>query len=93
MSQLSQGVEASLTVLSVEKVKKGRLIGLAVVEFVLDGIPTTMQGVKIVRQPYGLSCEAPCFRHPDGRWLPAVVLTDDLAKAIADEVLAIFADA
>jgi stage V sporulation protein G len=84
------GVEANFTVLSVEK---GRLVGLAVVEFVLDGIPTTLQGVKIVRQPYGLSCEAPCFRHPDGRWLPAVVLTADLAKAISDEVLALFAAA
>ncbi|PPQ40458.1 stage V sporulation protein G [Rhodoblastus acidophilus] len=94
MSQESQGATATLTVVSVEKVQKGRLIGLAVVEVEIDGIPTLMQGFKIMRLPYGgLSCELPCFRHPDGRWLPAVVLTEELTKAIADEVLTIFAAA
>jgi stage V sporulation protein G len=85
---------ATMTVHSVERVQKGRLVGLAVVEVELDGIPIRMQGFKIVRLASGLfSCEAPCFRHPDGRWLAAVVLPDDLHKAIADEVLAIFAAA
>jgi hypothetical protein len=68
---------------------KGRLIGLAIVELVLDGVAITLQGVKLTRQPDGgLKCESPCFRHPDGRWLPAVCLPDELARAIGDAVFA-----
>jgi hypothetical protein len=69
---------------------KGRLIGPVIVEMVVDGVPADhLQGVKLTRQPNGgLECEEPCFRHPDGRWLPGVCLPEELAKAIGDAVFA-----
>lgn len=79
---------ASLEVLAVEPVSgKGRLLALATVALVLDGVEIVLQGVKVTEQPGGgMKCDAPTFRHPDGAWYPAVVLPPELGKAIADEV-------
>jgi len=86
---------ATLTVHRVDQVHgKSRLLAFAVVEIELDGIPILLQGVQVrCRDGGGLSCDAPCFRGPDGRWLPAVVLPPDLAQALADEVFAAMARA
>lgn len=80
----------SFQVVGVEPVRgKGRLVGLAVVELVFDGVPLTLQGVRVVEQPGGgLKCDPPTFRHPNGQWFPAIVLPTELGKAIADEVFA-----
>lgn len=88
-----QTAAATLTVLGVERVAgRGRLIALACVEIELDGIPILLQGVKVTKLPSGgMKCDAPCYRDPDGSWLPAVVLPADLAKGIADEVFAAMA--
>ncbi|UFN48121.1 hypothetical protein LPC08_19195 [Roseomonas sp. OT10] len=67
----------------------GRLVGLALVEVEVAGVILTLQGVQVLHGGGGgLTCRAPCFRHPrDGRGLPAVVLPAALADAIAAEVL------
>jgi hypothetical protein len=86
----AETTEALVTVLSVEPVAgSGKLIALAAVEIEIAGIPIRLQGVKIVRRPDGrLNCEPPCYRGPDGRWLPAAVLPPDLGEGLAAEVFA-----
>jgi hypothetical protein len=84
---------ALVTIIGLERVAgSGKLAALAVVEIEIAGIPIRLQGVKIIRRLDGrLGCEAPCFRAPDGRWAPAVILPPDLAEGLAAEVFAAMA--
>ena len=79
-------------VLGVDRVDRGRLIGLAIVEVEIGGVGMTLQGVQVVRGDDGrIVCGAPVFRHPrTGQWLPAVLLPNELRDALAREVLASF---
>jgi len=76
-------------VLGVEHVRgPAGVIGLANVEVELAGVVFVVQGVRVMRDATGgLSCQAPIFRHPSGRWLPAMVLPPELTAAIGAEVL------
>jgi hypothetical protein len=77
-------------VLNVEPVKgAGRLIALATVEVTIAGVALTLQGCQIrVRLDGRLDCLAPQWRHPrTGKWLPCLLLPEELTAAIADEVL------
>ncbi len=77
----------TITVLDVEQIRRGRLLALASVEVEIVGIVIRLQGVKIAQRPDGSKAvESPCYRGPDGRWLPAAVLPSDLAAGLADEV-------
>ena len=82
----------SFTLLGLERARdRGRLLGLASVEILLAGIAVTLQGIRIIYDPDGsLLVQPPRFRHPDGHWLPAVILPPELATAIAAEVLDAF---
>ncbi len=66
----------------------GRLVGLADVEVVVDGVAIAVRGVRILQRPGGgLAAEPPRFRRPDGRWIPSVGLPRALSDAIAAAVL------
>ena len=84
----------SFTLLGLERARdRGRLIGLASAEILVGGVAVTVQGIRIIYEPDGsLLVQPPRFRHPDGHWLPAVVLPPELASAIAAEVLEAFRD-
>ena len=59
----------------------------------MGGVAVTVQGIRIIYEADGsLLVQPPRFRHPDGHWLPAVVLPPELASAIAAEVLEAFRD-
>ncbi len=65
-----------------------RLMGLAQVEVILDGVAIVLQGVRILRRADGLSyVEPPCYRHTDGDMVPAVLLPVELEEAVAWAVL------
>ncbi|EPY00604.1 hypothetical protein [Magnetospirillum fulvum] len=82
---MTDTLPVSVEVLGIERVNRGALAALAVVEIVFDGVPVRLQGVQLRRKPGGgLTVEAPCFRAGDGRWLPAVVLPPEIGQAIAD---------
>lgn len=67
---------------------RGKLIGLAQVEIVLDGVGIVMQGWRLVRRDDGLTCvEPPLYRHLDGDMVPSIVLPDELEEAVARAVL------
>lgn len=66
----------------------GKLLALAVVEVDVDGVVFRLQGVRLVQRPDGSKAvEAPRYRGPDGRWLPAVVFPGEMAEAVAGVVL------
>ena len=82
----------SFTLLGLEHARgRGRLLGLASAEIVMEGVSFLVQGIRLVYDDDGsLVVQPPRFRHPDGRWIPAVVLPEPLADAIAAEVLEAF---
>ena len=70
---------------------RGRLLGLADAEVVVEGVTFAVKGIRVVHGGEGgLLVQPPRFRHPDGQWLPAVVLPRELEEAIAAEVLGAF---
>jgi hypothetical protein len=83
----------TFTVTDLERIEgAGRLAALAAIEIELDGIALTVQGVRVVRQKDRMTTEAPRYRDPrTGRWLPALILPDELGAAIAREVHRILA--
>ncbi len=80
---------ATVEVLSLATVRgRGRLIGMAMVEVVLDGVPIILQGVRVLRRADGMAVvEMPCHRHTDGDLVPAVVLPEELEEEVCRQVL------
>lgn len=68
----------------------GRLVALAIVAVDIEGVELVLQGVQVMREPDGgWRVRAPVWRHPgSGKWVPAVVLPDELRDAIGAEVMA-----
>lgn len=78
----------TIAVLGIERAPAGRLVGLAAVELLIDGVAIVLQGVRIIRTgPRGLGVEAPTFRGPTGAAVPTVILPPELSAAIARVVL------
>jgi hypothetical protein len=81
----------AFTLLGIERLSAGALIGLAVVEIDIGGIVLLIQGVQIMRGGNGaVEVRAPRFRDAAGQWRSAIVLPDSLQSALADEILADF---
>jgi hypothetical protein len=78
----------TFTVTDVEHVQgAGRLVALAKVELELDGVVLVMQGVRVLRQRDRITTQAPRFRDPrTGNWIPALIVPDELGRAIAREL-------
>lgn len=67
---------------------RGKLIGLAAVEIVLNGVAVVTQGWRLVRRADGFTTiEAPVYRHADGDLVPAVVLPLELEEAVVRAIL------
>ena len=81
------------TVLEVQPVGKGKLIALASVELMLDGVSFVVHGVQVlqVRHPetgaVASGVALPCYRAPDGSWKPAIDLPPELREPIGAAVL------
>ena len=80
----------SITVLSVEPVKFGRIFALASVEVDIDGVPIVIHGVRAIRvHPIGTWIDLPRFRDENGAWRNAITLSDEISgpigRAVPDE--------
>lgn len=95
MSAADAGETGTVTVevLGLEPVHgRGVLVGLAVVELVIEGVSILLQGVQVQRRPDGaLVARMPSFRPPSGPSAPGVVLPPELEDAVAVRVLEEFA--
>ena len=78
----------TFTVTDVERIEgAGRLAALAAIEIELDGVALTVRGVRVLRQKDRITTEAPRYRDPrTGQWLPALILPEELGRAIAREL-------
>lgn len=76
------------TVLSIEPVCAGRLLGFASVEIEIAGIVFELHGVRVIRTPRGtIGVDPPQYRGSAGASLPAVILPPELVQAIGGAVL------
>jgi hypothetical protein len=72
-----------------ERVERGGVLALATVEISISGVPITLQGLNVRRGLDGvMTVELPMFDHPSGARFPSVGLYDDLARGVADEIIA-----
>jgi stage V sporulation protein G len=78
----------TFTVTGIERIHgAGRLVALATVEIELDGVILLVQGLRVMRGRNIITTQAPQFRDPrTGAWTPAVVLPNELGRAIAREL-------
>jgi hypothetical protein len=84
----------AFTVLGIERLSAGALLGLAIVEVDIGGVVLVLQGVQIIRGGNGtIEARSPRFRDAAGHWRSAVILPETLQAALADEILAGFAPA
>lgn len=91
---MTESVPVRFEVLGTEPVHgAGRLVALANVALDVAGLELTLQGVSVTRDGRGaLAVRGPVWRHPgSGRWLPALLLPDELQQAIGNAVLALAA--
>lgn len=86
---MSDTIPVEYRVLDIEPVRgAGRLVAVAAVEIDLAGIVVELHGCQVIREPDGLVCRAPQWRHPaTGAWTAGIVLPDALMAAIGREVL------
>lgn len=89
---MSDTAAVTCRVLEVQPQQLGKLIALAAVEIVIDGIPLVIHGVQVARTRAGereaTLVTLPNYRGADGRWKAAITLPDELREPIADVVLA-----
>jgi len=77
----------AITVLSVTPARAGKLLALASVEVVINGVQLTINGIQALRvEPIGTKIELPKFRAATGEWQTAISLPDDLRGPIGDIV-------
>jgi stage V sporulation protein G len=78
----------SITVLSVQPVKFGKIFALASVEIDIDGVLLVIHGVRAIRvQPIGARIDLPMFRDENGTWRHAITLPDEMCGPIGRAVL------
>jgi len=80
---------ATITVLTIAPVSNAKkLLALADVELVLDGVAVAIHGIQVRADGDGAEVALPRYRAPDGEWRSAVTLPDEIRGPMGDAVLA-----
>jgi stage V sporulation protein G len=79
---------ATISVLQVTAIHAGRVLALADVELILDGVSLVIHGVQVRADASKTEITLPNYRAPDGSWKTAVTLPDDVRGPMADVVIA-----
>jgi stage V sporulation protein G len=83
---MSDSASITFEVSNVRHVRKGEWLADVALDF--DGVPLVMNGFRIFRHSAtGLTVEMPAYLER-GRWVPAVVLPEEMRKALAVEIIA-----
>ena len=82
----------SITVLSVKRVKLGKIFALASVEIDIDAVLLVIHGVRAISvHPLGTRIELPTYRDEHGVWRRAITLPDEICgpmgRAVLDELV------
>lgn len=84
---------ATISVLSITPVRAGRLLALADVLLVLDGVEIAVHGIQVVADARRTEILLPKFRSPSGAWQTAITLPDETKDAIGGLVIGTALDA
>jgi stage V sporulation protein G len=79
---------ATISVLQVTPIHAGRVLALADVELMLDGVSLIIHGVQVRADASKTEITLPNYRAPDGSWKTAVTLPDEIRGPMGDAVIA-----
>ncbi|OAN50592.1 hypothetical protein A6A04_17995 [Paramagnetospirillum marisnigri] len=79
---------ATITVLTITPVHAGRLLALADVELVIDGVSIVIHGIQVRADGSKTEITLPNYRAPDGSWRTAVTLPEEVRGPMGDAVMA-----
>ncbi|MDO8608670.1 MAG: hypothetical protein Q7R40_19235 [Phaeospirillum sp.] len=66
----------------------GKLLALADVSILMDGVEIIIHGVQVRADGNGTEVTLPKYRAPDGAWMTAITLPDELKGPMGDVVMA-----
>jgi stage V sporulation protein G len=81
-------IQARIAVVNLAPVQGGRLVALADVELLLDGVSIILHGVQVRADGAGTEVTLPKYRAADGSWHSAITLPDELKGPMGDVVIA-----
>ncbi|CAA7614174.1 hypothetical protein [Magnetospirillum sp. SS-4] len=84
-------METSTSTISVQKITAihaGRVLALADVGLILDGVSLVIHGVQVRADASKTEITLPNYRAPDGSWKTAVTLPDEVRGPRADAMIA-----
>lgn len=80
---------ATITVLGITPLDNaGKLLALADVELVLDGVAMIIHGIQVRADGDGTEIRLPNYRSPGGEWMTAITLPQDVRGPMGDAVIA-----
>jgi len=80
---------AIVTVLKITPVNNaGKLLALADVELMLDGVSMIIHGVQVRADGDGAKITLPKYRSSSGEWTTAITLPDEVRGPMGDAVIA-----
>ena len=78
-----------ITVLNLAPMRgRGNLLALADVEVLIDGVSTILHGVQVCATSERTEVRLPKYRAPDGNWVAAITLPDEVKGPMGDAVMA-----
>ncbi|WP_052472999.1 hypothetical protein [Paramagnetospirillum magnetotacticum] len=84
--------DSSTAVISILKLSpingSGDMLGLADVEMILDGVAIILHGVQLRANGKRTEVRLPRYRAPDGNWVAAISLPDEVKGPMGDVVIA-----
>ena len=67
---------------------RGNLLALADVEVLLDGVSIILHGVQVCATSERTEVRLPKYRAPDGNWVAAITLPDEVKGPMGEAVIA-----
>jgi len=84
-----ESTTVTIAVLGITPVSKtSKLLALADVEIVIDGIAIVIHGVQVMADRSGTEVRLPEYRAPSGEWVSAISLPEEVREPMANAVLA-----
>lgn len=77
----------TFNVLSLTPIRSGKILALADVEIVIDGVALLVSGLQMRATPRETRVDVPTHRMPNGEWKPSISLPEELMAAIAEAVV------
>ena len=72
---------------------RGNLLALADVEVLIDGVSITLHGVQVCATDQRTEVRLPKYRAPDGNWMAAISLPDEVKGPMGEAVVAVGVEA